>query len=162
MTFEKIRLRKQLEYHSLLWVDSARNGYDGNRPKADSIFMTTNRKMNRLLIFTLVFITGISMAATEAKPLEVLDVGSYSQFATRPNPHHNKIVFVPSLAAILLAAERKAGRPLLEAEVKALRDHAAVTVMPPDESTSSPSIRTYDDIDPNNVWKEWVKLRARL
>jgi hypothetical protein len=118
--------------------------------------------VRRFLGSTLFLIAGISMAAPKGQPLEVMDVGSYKQVSSRPNPHQNKIVFIPSLAAQLVAAERKAGRPLSETEVKALRDQATVTVMPPEPTASARAFRSYDDINPDNVWNDWLKLRTRL
>jgi hypothetical protein len=118
--------------------------------------------MRRSLLILFLLVSGVSMAAPGKNPLEVLEVGGYSQIASRPNPQMNEIVFIPSLSALLVAAERKAGRPLVEAEVKAVRDNATVTVTPPLDHKSGSTIRAYEDIHPSNVWEEWLKLRRSL
>jgi hypothetical protein len=70
--------------------------------------------------------------------------------------------FIPSLAAQLLAAERKAGRPLTRAEVEALRDRAPSIVMEPRDARAMERVRGYADVDPGAVWEHWQVLRATL
>jgi hypothetical protein len=113
------------------------------------------------LSIALFLASGVCMAA-QSGTLEVMEVGAYSELASRPNPHANEIVFIPSLSALLAEKEMKQGRPLSETEVKVIRDTATVTVMPPSDHNTHSSIRTYDDISPNNAWQEWQRLRKNL
>lgn len=66
------------------------------------------------------------------------------------------IVPVPALVAVLLAAERDKGSSLSQEEVVALRDAAECIVMTADELQRVAESRGYDDIDPENVWDEWL------
>jgi hypothetical protein len=104
---------------------------------------------------------GGAAMADSGNPLEALEVGAYSELAGRPNPEKLKLVPIPSLAAILVAAERKKGAPLTKAEVEAIRDKSTVLASP----VGSPAVddrRGYEDIDPSKCWEQWQLLRARL
>jgi len=100
--------------------------------------------------------------AAQTDTLEVMEVGAYGELASRPNPHANEIVFIPSLSALLAEKEMKLGRPLTETEVKVVRDAATVTVMPTSDHSTHSSVRAYDDINPNNAWQEWQRLRKSI
>ncbi|WP_211440824.1 hypothetical protein [Collimonas humicola] len=100
--------------------------------------------------------------AAQTDTLEVMEVGAYSELASRPNPHANEIVFIPSLSALLAEKEIKLGRPLTETEVKVVRDAATVTVTPTSDHSADSSVRAYDDINPNNAWQEWQRLRKSI
>jgi hypothetical protein len=106
-----------------------------------------------------IFIFGVAMAE-QNDVLEVLQVGAYQEIASRPNPEKHEIVFIPSLAAILLAKEESMGRPLTEAEVVSIRDTSIVTVMPTGDV--SLAVREYEDVNPINVWVSWKQLRSQL
>lgn len=117
--------------------------------------------MNKLLWLVAMVYSGVTMAASN-NDLQPLEVGSYHEIAARPNPAKNEIMFIPSLAAILAAQEKKKGKPLTESEVIAIRDNATVTVGPPSKPQSLATSRGYDDIDATKVWPEWQKLRVSL
>jgi hypothetical protein len=70
--------------------------------------------------------------------------------------------FVPALVAILLNQEHEKGRPLTEDEVLEIRDKGACIMLPPDEARALSAGRGYDDIDPENVWEEWQRVRAEI
>lgn len=71
-------------------------------------------------------------------------------------------VFMPSLISLLIAAERRAGRPLERAQVEAIRDEAIVVAIP--QSAVAPIVegRGYDDIDPERCYEEYLRVRAEV
>lgn len=70
------------------------------------------------------------------------------------------IVFIPALIAILVAKEREAGRALTQKEVESIRDEATAISLPDDVAERMTTERGYSDIDPENVWKEWLSWKA--
>lgn len=66
------------------------------------------------------------------------------------------IVFIPALIAVLTAKQTQAGRPLTQHEVEDIRDNAVAMNMPDDVAATLSEKRGYDDIDPENVWEEWL------
>lgn len=71
-------------------------------------------------------------------------------------------LFIPALAAILLAAEDKKGEPLSHDEVLSIRDNAACIVMTAADAARMAETRGYDDLDPENCWYDWQMLRREL
>jgi hypothetical protein len=71
-------------------------------------------------------------------------------------------IFNPSLAALLLAAEKDKGNPLTEAEVIAIRNSATVMMVPEESAAEFDKKRGYKDIDPGNCWQEWCELRKLI
>jgi hypothetical protein len=67
---------------------------------------------------------------------------------------------VPALVAVLLSLETQKGTDLTEAEVLVARDKAACIAMPPHAHRAVVEERGYDDIDPKNVWAEWLEFKA--
>lgn len=65
-------------------------------------------------------------------------------------------VFIPTLVALLVAAETKKGSPLLEEEVLAIRDAGICMVVRASMVAQVAEERGYDDLDPANVWQEWL------
>ena len=100
------------------------------------------------------------MAGSSA-PLTKFEVGSYEEIAALPNPEGFGISTIPSLSSILLAAEKKAGKPLTEAQVLTIRDKASVLVTP-DHGALLVDDRGYTDINPQNAWQEWQALRVQF
>lgn len=70
--------------------------------------------------------------------------------------------FTPSLVALLLNAERTAGRPLTEAEVLEIRDSATCIAVPRSMAAALTTSRGYPDIDPEDCWAQWQQARADL
>ncbi len=68
-------------------------------------------------------------------------------------------VFMPALVMLLLDAERSKGSPLTEAEVHAIRDQAAVILLPARIAQQMPEKRGYGDLDPEHAWEEWQIVR---
>ena len=71
-------------------------------------------------------------------------------------------LFMPSLVATLANKEQEKGEPLTEAEVIEIRDACHVVMSPPHAAQKVTEARGYDDIDPENAWLEWQKIRATL
>lgn len=70
--------------------------------------------------------------------------------------------FVPALIAVLLNRENAKGEPLTEQEVLEIRDGAAAMMVPRSMARAMAASRGYDDIDPENVWAVWQRLRTEL
>lgn len=66
------------------------------------------------------------------------------------------IVFIPALVAVLVAKEKEAGRELTREEVESIRDSAAAIRVPIETARDMVRERGYLDIDPENVWEEWL------
>lgn len=71
------------------------------------------------------------------------------------------IVFMPSLAGLLLAAEDEKGAPLSYDEVLEIRD-GAVCMRMPRQAAAQLAAERGEDIDPENCWHDWQLLRRRL
>lgn len=66
---------------------------------------------------------------------------------------------VPALAVLLLNLEKQKGSPLTEAEALEARDKAACIMLPLSQKRAMDQARGYRDIDPENVWEEWLAIR---
>jgi len=66
------------------------------------------------------------------------------------------IVFIPALVAVLTAKEREAERDLVKEEVESIRDSATAIRVPVEVARDMVNERGYLDIDPDNVWEEWL------
>ena len=71
-----------------------------------------------------------------------------------------KIVFVPALIVVLIDKEQERGRELTREEVEAIRDGATAIRLPEEAADDMIRARGYRDIDPENVWSEWVANKA--
>lgn len=69
-------------------------------------------------------------------------------------------VFMPSLLAILIAAERSAGRSLDRDEVVATRDAATCMAVALVDAIALERSRGYADLEPERVWEQWQRVRA--
>lgn len=66
--------------------------------------------------------------------------------------------FIPSLASLVLAAEAEKGEVLTQAEVLAVRDSAVCIMLPSTVYDEQVRARGYKDIDPQNVWNEYLMM----
>lgn len=66
------------------------------------------------------------------------------------------IVFIPALVAVLVAKEKEAGRALTREEVEAIRDSATAMRVPIETAREMVRERGYLDLDPEDVWEEWL------
>ena len=71
-------------------------------------------------------------------------------------------VFIPALVALLLNAEQRKGEPLTEQEVLAVRGSGACIMLPLSERDLLFEKRGYDDIDPEDCWRQWLAVRGEL
>ena len=70
--------------------------------------------------------------------------------------------FTPALIAVLLNRENAKGEPLTEKEVIEIRDSSVAMMVPRSMERALAASRGYDDIDPENVWAEWQRVRVEL
>jgi hypothetical protein len=71
-------------------------------------------------------------------------------------------VFVPPLATVLAFAERAKGGPLTPAEVEEARDRASCIMMTPADAGKLRESRGYRDVDPEDCWADWHRLRPQV
>jgi hypothetical protein len=71
-------------------------------------------------------------------------------------------IFNPSLAALLLAAEKDKRSPLTKDEVFAIRNSATLMMVSEEAAEEIYKKRGFRDINPDNCWEEWCELRKRL
>ncbi|MBC3434497.1 hypothetical protein HU735_03650 [Pseudomonas sp. BW16M2] len=72
------------------------------------------------------------------------------------------LVFVPALVSLLKAAEDRKGSQLNEGEVLEIRDNATATAIPFSVAVALEKERGYEDIVPEECWKEWQRVRSFL
>ncbi|KNX77383.1 hypothetical protein DA83_01690 [Pseudomonas sp. 250J] len=72
------------------------------------------------------------------------------------------LVFVPALVSLLKAAEDRKGSQLSEDEVLEIRDNATATAIPFSVAVALEKERGYEDIVPEECWKEWQRVRSFL
>lgn len=68
---------------------------------------------------------------------------------------------IPALSALLLNLEKQKGAPLTQEEVIGARDKAVCMMLPLSMKTQMDEERGYRDIDPENVWEEWLAFKAQ-
>jgi hypothetical protein len=98
--------------------------------------------------------------AVTGDPLKDGDHGPYGELAVRPLPGGSAFLFIPSLAALLDAAEQLKGGPLTEEQVRRVRDGAIVVVTPRDVAAATVAGRGYDEVDPADPWTSWQTVRG--
>lgn len=67
---------------------------------------------------------------------------------------------LPSLVALLAAAERSKGGALTKTEVEALVDKATAIAMSPADQLKLEQSRGYADIEPRLAWEQWRLIRG--
>ncbi|NTY90424.1 hypothetical protein [Pseudomonas putida] len=72
------------------------------------------------------------------------------------------LIFIPALITLLKAAEDRKGSPLSEAEVLEIRDNATAMAVPFSAAFALEKERGYEDIVPEECWKEWLRVRSSL
>lgn len=65
------------------------------------------------------------------------------------------IVWLPSLTALLLQAERQKGMALTRQEVEQVRDNATCVTVPDEIARNLDLSRGYGYIDPQRCWEQW-------
>lgn len=90
-------------------------------------------------------------------PFGVWRLGSPGSSGTAPKL---AIVFIPSLASILMAAEKKAGQPLSQKDVEELTSKCSCITMEYSDAQALERRRGYADLDPERVWDQWQIVRG--
>lgn len=75
-------------------------------------------------------------------------------------PSGLSMVFMPSLAATLMAAEQDQGRPLTRLEVENIVSNGHVVAMTPADALAVERSRGYADIEPGRAWDQWQIVRS--
>jgi hypothetical protein len=70
--------------------------------------------------------------------------------------------FIPSLASVLLAAEKQKGNALTEEEAINIRDTSNCVAVTVEMFLKAEESRGYKDIDPENCWEEWCEMCKSL
>lgn len=71
------------------------------------------------------------------------------------------LVPIPTLLAFLISLEKQKGLPLTEDEVLAARDDVACIALPVSEARALAEARGYDDINPEDVWNDWLEFKSQ-
>jgi hypothetical protein len=71
-------------------------------------------------------------------------------------------VFIPPLASFLARAEELKGSRLTETDVLRIRDQAACIMMAAEDAEKMVESRGFRDIEPENCWSDWHRLRVQL
>ncbi|RWF00442.1 hypothetical protein [Mesorhizobium sp.] len=69
---------------------------------------------------------------------------------------------IPSLVATLLNRETAKGSPLTEDEVIQIRDSCPAIALTQEDARRVDESRGYLDIDRENCWEEWQRVRLEL
>ena len=77
-----------------------------------------------------------------------------------PDANSTVPVFMPPLAAVLAHAEEVQGSRLTESEVMRIRDKATCIMMAPEDAAKLFESRGYRDVEPENCWADWHRLRV--
>jgi hypothetical protein len=81
---------------------------------------------------------------------------------TADAPNELVPVFMPPLATMLAHAEASKGGRLTEAEVLRIRDEAPCIMMAPEDAAKLAEPRGCRDVEPQNCWADWHRLRVQL
>jgi hypothetical protein len=93
-------------------------------------------------------------------PFGVWELGPEGGVARRLN--ELELLFTPSLAALLTAAEKQKGTPLTKAEVEHIRDKAVCMAVKPRHARAMERSRGYADIEPERAFEHWQLLRQSV
>ncbi|MCG7560826.1 MULTISPECIES: hypothetical protein [Pseudoalteromonas] len=70
--------------------------------------------------------------------------------------------YIPPLVALLIRAEELKEAELTETEVLKIKDSSTYVLVPEDVAVATAESRGYADIDSENVWEEWQKIRIEI
>lgn len=71
-------------------------------------------------------------------------------------------VFSPTLVSILSKREKEKGIPLTKEEVIDIRDNSTLIMLDAAAAKEMAASRGYDDLDPEQVWEQWQKIRNKM
>lgn len=66
-------------------------------------------------------------------------------------------VFIPSLFSLIINEQNKKGRPLNLNELEFIRDNTICIALPVNEIQKLIESRGYNDINPENLWVEYIE-----
>jgi hypothetical protein len=69
-------------------------------------------------------------------------------------------VFIPALVALLLALEKKNGKPLTREQVQQATGRGACIMMEQADAQVLERSRGYADLEPELAWEQWSEFRA--
>jgi len=72
------------------------------------------------------------------------------------------LMFIPPLANLLADAEQTKGSRLTEPEVESIRNIAYCQWMPRAEAMEMEGFRGFHDVEPENCWADWHRLRVSM
>jgi hypothetical protein len=75
---------------------------------------------------------------------------------------NDALVFIPPLARLLADAEAAKSSALTESEVVSIRNEAHCVWMPTAEAREMAELRAYHDVEPENCWADWHRLRVSI
>ena len=68
-----------------------------------------------------------------------------------------ELLFITSLISLIINEQEKKGRQLTLIELELLRDNATCIALPKSESKQIIESRGYRDINPENLWEEYLE-----
>ena len=71
-------------------------------------------------------------------------------------------VYTPALVSILMNREKAKGAPLTKEEVLEIRDNATLILVDQSEAKAMAETRGYADLDPENTWNQWLKIKKKI
>jgi hypothetical protein len=95
-------------------------------------------------------------------PLHLGDQGVYGKLTSRRLPQHGKILFLPSLAALLTRAQQIAGRMLSRREVLRIRDASQILITDAKHLRAIVERRGYRDLDARTAYAAYLREIAEL
>jgi hypothetical protein len=70
--------------------------------------------------------------------------------------------YIPPLVALLIRAEELKESELTQAEVLKIKDSSSYVTVPEDVAIATADNRGYSDINSEDVWEEWQKIRIDI
>ena len=104
--------------------------------------------------------SALKFSALKFSALKFGESGQYAELVKRPLPEGLSLVFIPSLAALLMRAQQLNGAALDENQVLRIRDGSNVMAVGRDAFRTVEEQRGYVDIDAADVWQSWLQLQA--
>lgn len=87
------------------------------------------------------------------------DSGPYGELAARALPAGLRLLFMPSLAALLDRAEQLTKTPLTDQQVLRIQDAAVAVITREDVARAMEAQRGYPEVDLLHAWETWQQLR---
>lgn len=117
--------------------------------------------MNKFFYSLLVVVGILVLVACERDKGSLQEITSIDDGNNMTQTEDEELIplFIPALSVVLFAAEEKKGVALTEEEVLSIRDNSITMMMPKSAAKSLSEKCAYEDLDPENVWNEWLLFR---